>query len=311
MILIVGASGNLGGIVAQRLLAQSKAVRVMTRNPASVAHLEQLGAEVVSGDLRNPASLRSACQGAEQVLASAHALNGKGDNNPHTVDDLGNRQLIDAAKAAGVKHFIFVSIKGASPASPLALFRIKYAVEEYLRASGLKYTILRPTAYMDLWGQLIGLPILQQGKAMIFGRGDNPINFVAADDVATLICPALDDPRALNQAIEVCGPENLSTNQVAHVFESLAGRPAKKRYVPLPVMKAASILMQPVNPTAGRLIRNGVFMDTADLHCDPPEAPQEFPRALTRFEDWARSHYGQQAVERQAVIVGGGDQASS
>ncbi|MEJ2596914.1 MAG: SDR family oxidoreductase [Anaerolineales bacterium] len=291
MILIVGASGHLGGIVAQRLLEQGKPVRVMARNPASVARLEQSGAEVVRGDLRNPASLRSACQGVEQVLASAHALNGKGDNNPHTVDDLGNRQLIDAAKAADVKHFIFVSIKGAGPQSPLALFRIKYAVEEYLRASGMHFTILRPTAYMDLWGQLIGLPILQQGKAMIFGGGDNLINFVAADDVANLICAALDDPRALDQAIEVCGPENLTMNQVAHIFENLAARPARKRHVPLLAMRAASILMRLVNPTMGRLMRNGVFMDTADLRCDPLEAPQEFPLPLTRFEDWARRQY--------------------
>ncbi|MDQ6660333.1 MAG: NAD(P)H-binding protein, partial [Chloroflexota bacterium] len=97
MILIVGASGRLGSVVTQCLLAQGKSVRVMTRNPLNLAHLKQQGAEVVSGDLRNPASLLSACQGVEQVLAAAHALDGKGDNNPQTVDDEGNRHLIDAA----------------------------------------------------------------------------------------------------------------------------------------------------------------------------------------------------------------------
>ena len=105
---------------------------------------------MVSGDLRNPASLLNACQGVEQVLAAAHALVGKGDNNPHTVDDAGNRQLIDAAKVAGAKYFIFVSVQGASPDSPLKFFRIKYRTEEYLRASGLNFTILRPSAFMDL-----------------------------------------------------------------------------------------------------------------------------------------------------------------
>jgi uncharacterized protein YbjT (DUF2867 family) len=303
MILIVGASGHLGSAAARRLLEQGKTVRVMTRNPASVSQLKQLGAEVVSGDLRNPASLREACQGVEQILACAHALNGKGDNNPHSVDDLGNRQLIEAAKAAGVKHFIFVSIRGASPESPLAFFRIKSEVEEILRASGMPFTILRPTAYMDLWGELIGLPILQQGKAMIFGSGDNPINFVAVDDVAALACAALEQEHALNQVIEVCGPENLSMNQVAHIFESLADRPAKIRYVPLLAMRAACALLQPVNPTLGRLIRNGIFMDTADLGCAASAATRESPRPLTRFEDWASSHYGPQAVERQAAIL--------
>src|SRR5216683_2390664 len=130
MILIVGASGGLGSVVAQRLLAQGKAVRAMTRTPLNLAHLKQQGANVVSGDLRNPTSLLSAFQGVEQVLAAAHALDGKGDNNPHTVDDAGNRRLIDAAKVAGVQHFVFLSILGASPDAPLEFFRIKYHTEE-------------------------------------------------------------------------------------------------------------------------------------------------------------------------------------
>ncbi len=303
MILIVGASGHLGSAAARRLLEHGKAVRVMTRNPASVAQLKRLGAEVVSGDLRNPASLRNACQGVEQILACAHALNGKGDNNPHTVDDLGNRQLIEAAKATGVKHFIFISIRGASPESRLPFFRIKSAVESSLHASGMPFTILRPTAYMDLWGELIGLPILQQGKATLFGSGNNPINFVAVDDVAAVACAVLEQGRALNQAIEVCGPENLSMNQVAQIFESLAGRPAKIRHVPLLAMRAASTLLQPVNPTLGRLIRNGVFMDTADLGCAASTPIRELPLPLMRFADWAGSHYGPQAARRQAAIV--------
>src|SRR5579863_2139308 len=183
MILIVGASGRLGGTVAQCLLAQGKAIRAMTRTPSTLAHLQQQGAEVVNGDLRDPASLLRACQGAEQVLAAVHALVGKGDNNPQTVDEAGNRCLIDAARAAGVKHFIFVSVQGASANSPLEFFRIKYRTEEYLRASGLNFTILRCSAFMDLWAQLIGQPILEQGKTVIFGRGNNPINFVAVQDV--------------------------------------------------------------------------------------------------------------------------------
>ena len=294
MILIVGASGHLGGAVAQRLLVQGKPLRVMTRNPPKVAYLEQQGAEVVIGDLRNPLSLQVACQGVDQVLAAAHALNGKGDNNPHTVDDLGNRHLIDAAKAAGVKHFIFVSVRGARPQSPVAFFRIKYAIEEYLRASGLNFTILRPTAFMDLWGQMMGLSVLKQGRAIILGSGNNPINFVAADDVALLACKVLEDPRALNRIIEMGGPENQTMNQVVGIFERLAGRQVKTRHIPLPVIRALSTLMQPINPTLGRLAQAGVYMDTADLSYDMAETLREFPLPLTHFEDWAFSHYGLQ-----------------
>src|SRR6266705_5162634 len=294
MMLIVGASGRLGSVVAQRLLAQGKPVRAMTRNPLSLAHLQLQGAEVVSGDLRNPASLLSSCEGVEQVLAAAHALVGKGDNNPQTVDDAGNRQLIDTARAAGVKHFVFLSILGASPDAPVEFFRIKYHTEEYLRASGLSFTSIRPSAFMDLWAQLIGLPILEQGMTTIFGRGNNPINFVAVEDVARFVCIALENSRVCNRVIEIGGPENLTLNQVAETFELASGRQVKKRHIPLPVMRVMSILMQPVNPALSRLIRTSIYMDTANLRCDMTETIKLFPVPLSRLEVWVLHHYGRQ-----------------
>jgi len=294
MILLIGASGHLGRAVAQHLLEQGKPVRLMTRNPLNVLHLEQQGAEVVKGDLRNIASLKSACQGVEQILAAAHALNGKGDNNIHTVDEVGNRNLIDAAKAAGVKHFIFVSVQGASSDSELEFFRIKYRVEEYLRASGMSYTIIRPCAFMDLWGELVGSPILKQGTATIFGSGSNPINFVSADDTAQVVCASLDEPATFDRILEVCGPEDLTMNQVVDIFDRLSSRSTKKRYMPLPVMKGMSLFMRLFNPTLSRLIQMSVYMDTADLCCGMTETERELPFPLTHFEDWARRNYGGQ-----------------
>src|SRR5438270_13850426 len=259
----------------------------MTRDPLGLAHLKHQGAEIVSGDLRVPASLASACQGVEQVLAAAHALDGKGDNNPQTVDDMGNRHLIDAAKAAGVKHFIFVSVQGASLDSPLEFFRIKYRTEEYLRASGLSFTILRPGAYMELWAQLIGQPIRELGKTTIFGRGDNPINFVSVEDVARFVRIALDDPRTRNAVIEVGGPENLTMNQLAEIFEHASRRQAKKRHIPLPMMRLISILMWPLNPAMSRLIRNGIYMDTANLRSDAADTARAFGIQLISLEEIA------------------------
>jgi uncharacterized protein YbjT (DUF2867 family) len=291
MILIVGASGRLGSIVAQRLLEEGKPVRAMTRTPLNLALLKQRGAEVVSGDLRNPASLLDACQGVEQVLVAAHALVGKGDNNPHTVDDLGNRHLIDAAKAVGVKHFIFISVLGASIDAPLEFFRIKYRTEEYLRASGLNFTIIRPSAFMDLWAQLTGQPIVEQGKTIIFGSGNNPINFVAVEDVASFAGIALDDPRARNAVIEVGGPENLTMNQVAETFERVSGRQASKRHIPLPMMRMLSVLMQPVNPAMSRQIHAGIYMDTANQRYDMTGTARAFGVRLTPFEEIARQAF--------------------
>jgi NADH dehydrogenase len=258
MILIVGASGHLGSAVTRQLHAQGKAVRVMSRNPSALAHLQRHGVEVVLGDLRNPASLRNACQGIDQVIAAAHALNGKGGNNPHVVDDLGNRQLIDAAKTAGVNHFLFVSSQGASSESVVPFFRIKYHTEEYLRTSGLPYSIFRPAAYMELWGQMLVEPALRQGNVMVFGNGSNPVNFVAAEDVSGLISTALDDPRALNQTINIGGPEDLTINQVVTICDRLLGRQVKIRHMPVPTLRVMAVLMKLFNPTLARLIQMSV-----------------------------------------------------
>jgi uncharacterized protein YbjT (DUF2867 family) len=200
---------------------------------------------------------------------------------------MGNRHLIDAAKAAGVKHFIFVSVQGASPDSPLEFIRIKYRTEEYLRASGLNFTILRPGAYMELWAQLIGQSIREQGKTTIFGRGNNPINFVSVQDVARFVTIALDDACARNTVIEVGGPENLTMNQVAEIFESTSRRQAKKRHIPLLMMRVMAILMQSLNPAMSRLIRNGIYMDTANLRCDTADTARAFGIQLISLEEIA------------------------
>lgn len=296
MILIVGGSGHLGRAVARRLLTQGKKVRVMTRNPPALSDLAQQGVEVVVGDLRNPAQIKNACMGIEQVLAAAHALNGKGRNDPSNVDDQGNRRLIETAKIEGVKHFIFISILGASREHPLEFFRIKHRIEDHLRTSGLAYTILRPSAYMDLWAELIGEPILRQCRVTIFGRGENPINFISVDDVAEMINLALEEPRALNRSIDLGGPQNLTLNQVVKIFEALRGQPAQKRYVPLAVMRAMSVLMRPINPGLARLIQNGIFMDRADLSFDTNGIPLDFQLPLTLFQDWAHAHFDQALV---------------
>jgi NADH dehydrogenase len=141
---------------------------------------------------------------------------------------------------------------------------------------------------MDLWAQLIGQPILEQGKTTIFGRGNNPINFVAVEDVAHFVSIALDDPRARNRVIEVGGPENLTFNQIAEIFERASGRQAKKRHVPLPMMRVMSVLMQPVNPALSRQIRAGIYMNTANLRYDMTETARTFGVQLTPLDEIVR-----------------------
>ncbi len=289
MILVVGATSRVGKQAIPTLLAHGHTVRAMTRTPEKAEALKQLGTEVVQGDLRDPASLAWACAGVEKVLTAAHGFNpGPADNNPHTVDEVGNRQLIDAAKAAGVQHFVFISILGVTPDSPMELFRIKYATEQYLKASGLSYTILRAAAFMEFWGAMVGEPILKSGKTTIFGNGNNPINFVSAADVAAFAVIALEDANARNQTINVGGPENLTLNQVAALFEKVGGQPAKKSHVPLPMMRIMRVAARPFSPMLSLQITGGILMDTENQTCDMATTLQQYPVKLHRMEEVAR-----------------------
>jgi len=299
MILIVGARGRLGNAVARQLLAQGHAVRAMSRTPAALGELRQLGAEVVTGDVRDPQSLARACAGVDGVLAAAHAFDGRGDNTPEAVDHLGSRHLIDAARVAGVGHFVFTSIHGSRRDHPIDLFRYKSLSEEYLRASGLSYTILRPTAFMELWTMITGEPIVKQGKAMIFGRGVNPINFVSAGDVAHFATLAFENPQARNAAIEIGGPANLTFEQVVALLERVSGRTVNKQHIPLPAMRAMRLLLRPINPAFSRQIATGIFMDTHDMTFDPAETLNQFPLRLTRMEEVAQTWYKQHATDHQ------------
>ncbi|HLJ81452.1 MAG TPA: SDR family oxidoreductase [Ktedonobacterales bacterium] len=291
MILIVGASGRLGGIVARRLLAEGEPVRAMSRTPAKLANLRERGADIVTGDLRDARSLARACQGVDTVLAAAHAFDSKGGNVPLAVDDAGNRALIAAARDAGVHHFVLTSILGARADHPVDLFRCKYRAEQALRASGMSHTILRPTAFMEVWAAIIGEPILRRGRAMIFGRGANPINFVSVADVARFAEIALADPRARERVIEIGGPENLSLMQVVALFERVMGKAVGKQHIPLPVMRIMGALTRPITPAFSRQIATGILMDTENMTFDPGPTLKLFPMELTRLEDVVRNRY--------------------
>lgn len=277
MILIAGGTGTLGTQVVRLLTADRFEVRVLTRDPARARSLEGDLVEIVSGDVRDLRAVERAASDARTVISAVHGFAGTGDLNPRTVDGEGNSNLIRAARTGGADHFILVSVQGAAPDHQMELFRMKYQAEQELKASGLAWTIIRPTAYMETWAELIGRPLIEIGKTRIFGRGDNPINFVSAHDVARFVELAVIEPEMRGLTVEVGGPEDLSMKQVAQTFETETGRSGKKSHVPLPVMRLMSVLMRPVNPALARQIQAGVVMDTKDMTFDSSETRDRYP----------------------------------
>lgn len=251
MILVVGATGLLGGLITRQLLERGEEVRVLLREHSTAEQLAQqgmatsprslveAGAQPVYGDLKEPASLAAACAGVQTVITTANSAVRGGDDNPQTVEMVGNRSLIDAAKAAGVGHFIFVSAQMADPGSPAPFLAGKAQTEQYLQASGLPYTIIAPNAFMDVWlFLLVGLPVMTGQPVTLVGSGARRHSFVAMADVAAFVLASVGRETAVNQKLIIGGPEALSFREAAAVYERVLGRPIEVKSVtpgdPLP-----------------------------------------------------------------------------
>jgi NADH dehydrogenase len=224
MILVAGATGSLGGRIANDLLDRRLPVRILARPTSQHGPLRDKGAEIALGDLRDPASLDAACRGVDAVVTTA-TMSKRGDDSPENVDLRGNLQLIDAAVRAGVRRFVFTSTVGASPDSPLPLFRAKGAAEAHLRASGMQWTVLQPNAFMDVWfGMLIEGPLFSGRPVTLVGASRRRHSFVAERDVAAFAVAALDHPAAGNATIAIGGPEAVTLREVVDLYAEAAGR---------------------------------------------------------------------------------------
>lgn len=288
MILVVGATGHLGGHIVKKLLARGEVVRAMTRQLAKGDALRDRGAKIIRGDLRDPESLQFAVRDVHTVVAAAHSILGRREEASELIDDLGHRALIDAARQAGVEHFVYTSVVDATAAHPVDFWRTKARIERYLEESGLPHTILRPTAFMEVHAyELIGKAVLTGKRVTLFGRGRNPRNYVAAEDVANAAALSIRIPEMRGQVLEIGGPENLTAHQVVETFEKVSGRKAKITHLPLAVVRAMSRAARPLHPGVSRIMRSAILSETTDQTFDTARLLTRLPLQLMSLEEWA------------------------
>jgi uncharacterized protein YbjT (DUF2867 family) len=287
MILVAGGTGTLGSRLVSLLAERGEQVRVLTRDRARAARLDTR-AEVAVGDTGHPEALRRAVAEVHTVISAIHGFAGTRGATPASVDRDGNRNLIRAALAAGAGHMILISVRDASPDHPMALMRMKHAAEQELIASGLAWTIIRPSAFIETWCEVLGRPLLEKGKTMVFGRGANPVNWVSAWDVARFADLAATDRALRGRVIEVGGPENLTMTEFVRAFRRETGANGRIGHIPRPLMRLGSLVAKPLNPAMARQIQAGLIMDTQ---------PQAFDASATR------RHYPSIPVTNLAAVV--------
>ena len=244
MILVVGSTGYLGGEICRRLAAQGKAVRGLVRatsNPERIAALRAAGVETVLGDLRQPVTLAEACRGVSTVISTATTTVSMqaGDSIPLT-DHQGQLNLVQAAQAAGVKQFIYISYsKTIEPgANPCPLTVAKRTVESAVVESGMTYTILRPSYFMEMWLSPATGFDYPNSKANIFGDGHAKISFISLGDVAQFAVESVDNPMTQNAIIELGGPQAVSWLEVVRIFEQAGGKPFDLQFIPASALQA-------------------------------------------------------------------------
>jgi uncharacterized protein YbjT (DUF2867 family) len=286
MILIAGATGTLGKFLIPRLVNRDLDVRLLTRDASHASHFAGKHVEIVEGDVRDARAVEGAMSGADMVVSAITGFAGKPPESPRTVDRDGNANLIRAAATSGAGHFVLLSVVGVAPDHPMELFRMKWAAEQELLGSGLDWSVVRPSAYMETWVGILAAPLLGGGKAMVFGRGNNPINFVSAADVARAVEQAV-DARSKGTILEVGGPDDLGMKDVVETFKSVTGATGGMRRVPRPMLRMMSVAARPFNPVLARQSAAAVLMDTRDFTraatVDSARAPAGPPTSLTEM----------------------------
>lgn len=288
MNLVVGATGVLGGEIASRLAKSGEAVRALVRKssaPEKVEALRASGIELAWGDLTDRASLAAACRGVRTVYSTATAIQSReAGNTLERVDREGQANLVDAAKEADVERFVFVSFRIGGRDFDFPLQAAKRETAERLRKSGIPWTVIEASIFMEVWlGPHLGFDAAN-GRARVFGSGDQKISWVSYKDVAALVIAAGESADARNRTVAVGGPEALSPNEVVRIFEERSGRKFEVERVPVEALRAmkASATNSVEDTFAGLML----FCAAGD-EIDMRETLARYPVRMTTVAEYA------------------------
>lgn len=299
-VFVAGATGYLGSEICRQLSLKNKHVKGLVRvtsDANKVAHLKASGIETIEGDLKDKVSLENALHGVSAVISTVSStLSRQEGDSIQTVDDEGQINLIDAAVKVGVKQFIYISFCefGVCP-----LQTAKRKVERHLAESGLNYTILQPTCFMEVWlSPVLGFDY-PNAKATIYGEGNKKVSWIAIKDVASFAVTALDNPAAANRIIELGGPEALSPLEVVNIFETTQGTKFALQFVPKEALRAQKDAAQdPLSESFATLMLGVVNGSEINMR----NTLSDFPIQLTSVNDYAKAETTLIPEERQAIL---------
>ncbi len=328
MILVVGATGQIGSAVVKHLAEMGKPVRAFVRAGSAYQHLAGPNVEFAIGDLRDKLSLEKAMEGVEVVIATANTVAPTSKYSFEKIEGRGYTDLVNAAKVQGIKQFIFISVPVSSIDHKILTNRYKRLAEQKIIESGIPYTIFRCAPFMEAWLSLIGSriplkgvnnsPVLRsfwfikmytklvgsmiekRGIALILGNGKTRHAFIAVDDVVRITVNSLEHPAAINKVFDMGGPQVLSWDEVVGIFSRVMGKPIKPIHTPTGIFRAGNFLLKPFSPAATNLLGLNWYCGSTDSSFDPKLLEDFHGGKLTSVEEFLKERV-QEPSPKEAV----------
>jgi uncharacterized protein YbjT (DUF2867 family) len=238
-LLIIGGTGTLGRQIVLQALTKGYQVRCLVRNFRKATFLKEWGVELVYGDLTCPETLPPCLKGITAIIDASTSRANQLDSLKE-VDWDGKLYLIEAAKAANIKRFIFFSAQNVEQFETIPLMKLKYGVENKLKNSGIPYTIFRLTGFYQGLIEQYAIPILE--NLPIWVTNENTyISYMDTQDIAKFCLRSLQIPQTTNQVFLLAGLRGWVSSEIISLCEQLAGQSAKVQRIPLFFIQFVSI----------------------------------------------------------------------
>lgn len=248
MILVTGGTGFVGNAIVKELLESSFKVRVLARNPERAGELAASGCQLHKGDVTRISSvLKAITPEIETVIHLVGILAESKGASFRAVHVDGTRNVVEACKGMGVSRLLHMSALGAREGAVSKYHRTKWEAEEIVRASGLDYTIFRPSVIFgpfDHFTNVFARMMRFSPVVMVPGSGQNRMQPVFVEDVAKAFALSLKRKDTIGRALELGGPEELTFDEIIERIGEATGRRRMKLHVPMPLMKANALLAE-------------------------------------------------------------------
>lgn len=274
-VFLTGATGFVGRNMLRRLLSEGHSVRALVREPQKARVLAQERVELPAGDAAEGTGLDQGIQGCDAVIHLVGIIVEKEENTFERVHHVGTRNVVEAAKRAGIMRFVHMSALGARADGRAAYQTTKWKGEEEVRRSGIPYCILRPSLIFGEGDGFVTQMMETMRSAPLFrpvpGDGKPKFRPVFIDDVTACFVRALTVEAATNQTVELGGADELTLNDVLSEIARCAGVRKPAVHVPMPLMFAGAAVMQtllknpPVTIDQLRMLREGSTCDIAPM----------------------------------------------